>query len=247
MSAAASSSASATVATTRGAPARADPSVRPAPGGARAAVRTSTPMAVGNSESTACSTSARSHGRERRPGEHHRTRSIDCRTDSSDFRANDGFLVVMETEGERAGHAGNGGFDYVYARRQGPHGRSSLERVVLRKTGERALAAELERLRSRSRCGSTVPTSGTPPGSTSTLETTRDNGQSIGDDAPDGNGVFTYGIVLPTAPPPPPPTTTTPPPAKPGFTVSPVGFPQLRARRFVRSCTCPARSGADAS
>ena len=150
---------------------------------------------------------------------------------ASDFQPNEGVLVVMDTDGN--GATGNGGFDYVYAGVKdhtglfiwngssfAPAGAPSLQSS----TASGQIAFRIN----RSDLGNTT-------GLNFYVETTRDNGASIGDDAPDGNGVFTYRLVLPTAPPPPPPTTTTPPPGAPRFVVSPVGFPHAGKRFVVRA------------
>lgn len=146
---------------------------------------------------------------------------------SSDFQPNEGVLVVMDTDGN--GATGNGGFDYVYA---GVKDHTGLF-VWNGSAFAPASASSLQSSTSPGQVAFRVNRSdlGNTTGLNFYVATTRDNGGSIGDDAPDGNGVFTYRLVLPTAP-PPPPTTTTPPAPPPRFVVSPVGFPHA-GRRFV--------------
>lgn len=150
---------------------------------------------------------------------------------SSDFQPNEGVLVVMDTDGN--GATGNGGFDYVYAGVKDHTGLfvwngSSFTAASAPSLQSSTAPGQISFRINRSDLGNTT-------GLNFYAETTRDNGQSIGDDAPDGNGVFTYRLVLPTAPPPPPPTTTTPPPAAPRFVVSPVGLPHAGKRFVVRA------------
>jgi hypothetical protein len=150
---------------------------------------------------------------------------------SSDFQPNEGVLVVMDTDGNAA--TGNGGVDYVYAGVKDHTGlfvwNGSAFALASSPTLQSSTAPGQIAFRiNRSDLGNTT-------GLNFYVETTRDNGASIGDDAPDGNGVFTYRLVLPTAPPPPPPTTTTPPPAPPRFVVSPVGFPHAGKPFVVRA------------
>src|SRR5262245_45060984 len=150
---------------------------------------------------------------------------------SSDFQPNEGVLVVMDTDGN--GATGNGGFDYVAPGAKGHTG-------LFVWNGSGFAAANAPSLQSSTAPGQiSFRINRSDLGNTTSLnfyvETTRDNGASIGDDAPNGNGVFTYRLVLPTAPPPPPPTTTTPPPAAPRFVVSPVGFPHAGKRFVVRA------------
>jgi len=149
---------------------------------------------------------------------------------SSDFQPNEGILVVMDTDGN--GATGNGGFDYVYAGVKDHTGLfawngSSFAAVSAPTLQSSTAAGQISFRINRSDLGNTT-------GLNFYVETTRDNGASIGDDAPDGNGVFTYRLILPTAP-PPPPTTTTPPPAAPRFVVSPVGLPHAGKRFVVRA------------
>lgn len=150
---------------------------------------------------------------------------------SSDFQSNEGVLVVMDTDGN-AGTGDKGGFDYVYA---GIKDHSGLfvwngttyvpaTATTLQSTG--VVSGQTTFKINRSDLGNTT-------GLTFYVETTRDNGDTIGDDAPDGTGVFTYKLVLP-APPPPPPTTTTPP-AAPRFVVTPVGVPHAGKQFVVRT------------
>ena len=150
---------------------------------------------------------------------------------ASDFQPNEGVLVVMDTDGN--GATGNGGFDYVYAGVKDHTGLfiwngSSFAPAGAPSLQSSAASGQIAFRINRSDLGNTT-------GLNFYVETTRDNGASIGDDAPDGNGVFTYRLVLPTAPPPPPPTTTTPPPGAPRFVVSPVGFPHAGKRFVVRA------------
>jgi hypothetical protein len=150
---------------------------------------------------------------------------------ASDFQPNEGVLVVMDTDGN--GATGNGGFDYVYAGVKDHTGLfiwngSSFAPAGAPSLQSSAASGQIAFRINRSDLGNTT-------GLNFYVETTRDNGASIGDDAPDGNGVFTYRLVLPTAPPPPPPTTTTPPPGSPRFVVSPVGFPHAGKRFVVRA------------
>jgi hypothetical protein len=150
---------------------------------------------------------------------------------ASDFQPNEGVLVVMDTDGN--GATGNGGFDYVYAGVKDHTGLfvwngSSFAPAGAPSLQSSAASGQIAFRINRSDLGNTT-------GLNFYVETTRDNGSSIGDDAPDGNGVFTYRLVLPTAPPPPPPTTTTPPSAAPRFVVSPVGFPRAGKRFVVRA------------
>ena len=133
---------------------------------------------------------------------------------SSDFQPNEGILVVMDTDGN--GATGNGGFDYVYAGVKDHTG-------LFAWNGSSFAAASAPTLQSSTAAGQISFRInrfdlGNTTGLNFYVETTRDNGGSIGDDAPDGNGIFTYRLILPTAP-PPPPTTTTPPPAPPRFVV----------------------------
>src|SRR6185503_5326769 len=148
---------------------------------------------------------------------------------SSDFQPNEGILVVMDTDGN--GATGNGGFDYVYAGVKDHTGLfawngSSFGGASAPSLQSSTAAGQISFRINRSDLGNTT-------GLNFYVETTRDNGDSIGDDAPDGNGVFTYKLVLPTAPPPPP--TTTPPPVAPRFVVSPVGLPHPGKRFVVRA------------
>lgn len=150
---------------------------------------------------------------------------------SSDFQPNEGVLVVMDTDGN--GATGNGGFDYVYAGVKDHTGLfvwngSAFAPASAPSLQSSTAPGQIAFRVNRSDLGNTT-------GLNFYVETTRDNGESIGDDAPDGNGVFTYRLVLPTAPPPPPPTTTTPPPAAPRFVVSPVGVPHTGKRFVVRA------------
>ena len=150
---------------------------------------------------------------------------------ASDFQPNEGVLVVMDTDGN--GATGNGGFDYVYAGVKDHTGLfiwngSSFAPAGAPSLQSSAASGQIAFRINRSDLGNTT-------GLNLYVETTRDNGASIGDDAPDGNGVFTYRLVLPTAPPPPPPTTTTPPSAAPRFVVSPVGLPHAGKRFVVRA------------
>jgi hypothetical protein len=150
---------------------------------------------------------------------------------SSDFQPNEGVLVVMDTDGN--GATGNGGFDYVYAGVKDHTG-------LFVWNGSAFAVASSPSLQSSSAPGQIAfrinrSDLGNTTGLNFYVETTRDNGASIGDDAPDGNGVFTYRLVLPTAPAPPPPTTTTPPAAPPRFVVSPVGFPHAGKPFVVRA------------
>jgi hypothetical protein len=149
----------------------------------------------------------------------------------SDFQPNEGVLVVMDTDGN--GATGNGGFDYVFAGVKDRTGLfvwngSSFGGASAPSLQSSTAAGQIAFRINRSDLGNTT-------GLNFYVETTRDNGDSIGDDAPDGNGVFTYRLVLPTAPPPPPPPTTTPPPAAPRFVVSPVGLPHPGKRFVVRA------------
>ena len=149
---------------------------------------------------------------------------------SSDFQPNEGILVVMDTDGN--GATGNGGFDYVYAGVKDHTGLfawngSSFAAASAPTLQSSTAAGQISFRINRSDLGNTT-------GLNFYVETTRDNGGSIGDDAPDGNGIFTYRLILPTAP-PPPPTTTTPPPAAPRFVVSPVGLPHAGKRFVVRA------------
>lgn len=149
---------------------------------------------------------------------------------SSDFQPNEGVLVVMDTDGN--GATGNGGFDYVYAGVKDHTG-------LFVWNGSGFTAASAPTLQSSTGAGQiSFRVNRSDLGNTTGLnfyvETTRDNGASIGDDAPDGNGVFTYQLVLPSAP-PPPPTTTTKPPPPPRFVVSPVGLPHSGKRFVVRA------------
>ncbi len=151
---------------------------------------------------------------------------------SSDFQPNEGVLVVMDTDGN--GATGNGGFDYVYAGVKDHTGLfvwngSAFALASAPSLQSSTAPGQIAFRVNRSDLGNTT-------GLNFYVETTRDNGESIGDDAPDGNGVFTYRLVLPTAPPPPPPTTTTPPPPPaPRFVVSPVGLPHAGKRFVVRA------------
>jgi hypothetical protein len=136
----------------------------------------------------------------------------------------------MDTDGN--GATGNGGFDYVYAGVKDHTGLfawngSSFAAASAPTLQSSTAAGQISFRINRSDLGNTT-------GLNFYVETTRDNGGSIGDDAPDGNGVFTYRLILPTAP-PPPPTTTTPPPAPPRFVVSPVGLPHAGKRFVVRA------------
>jgi hypothetical protein len=156
------------------------------------------------------------------------TVSVTLANHSSDFQPNEGILVVMDTDGNSA--TGNGGIDYVYAGVKDHTGlfywNGSSFAVASAPTLQSATASGQISFRiNRSDLGNTTALN-------FYVETTRDNGVSIGDDAPDGSGVFTYRLVLPAAPPPPPTTTTTPPAPAPRFVVSPVGLPHP-GRRFV--------------
>jgi hypothetical protein len=144
---------------------------------------------------------------------------------SSDFQPNEGVLVVMDVDG-------NGAVDYVYA---GVKDRTGLYSV----NGTTLTPASAPSLQSSTSPGQiSFRINRSDLRNTTALDfyvaTTRDNGASIGDDAPDGTGMFTYQLVLPSAPPPPPTTTTRPPP-EPRFVVSPVGLPQPGKRFVVRA------------
>jgi len=147
---------------------------------------------------------------------------------SSGFQTNEGVLVVMDTDGN--GATGTGGFDYVYA---GVKDHTGLF-VWNGSAFTAANASSLQNSTSLGQVAFRVNRSdlGNTTGLNFYVATTRDNGSSIGDDAPDGSGVFTYRLVLPTAP---PSTTTTPPAVPPRFVVSPVGVPHAGKRFVVRA------------
>jgi hypothetical protein len=146
---------------------------------------------------------------------------------ASDFQPNEGVLVVMDTDGNSA--TGSAGFDYVYAGIKDQtflyFWNGSSFAVASAPTLQSSTAPGQISFRvNRSDLGNTT-------GLSFYVQTSRDNGASFGDDAPDGSGVFTYRLVLPTTPTPPPTTTTRPPPP-PRFVVSPVGVPHP-GKRFV--------------
>jgi hypothetical protein len=146
---------------------------------------------------------------------------------ASDFQPNEGVLVVMDTDGNSA--TGSAGFDYVYA---GIKDHTALY-VWNGSSFAVASAPTLQSSTAPGQISFRVNRSdlGNTTGLSFYVQTSRDNGASFGDDAPDGSGVFTYRLVLPTAPSPPPTTTTRPPPP-PRFVVSPVGVPHP-GKRFV--------------
>jgi hypothetical protein len=142
----------------------------------------------------------------------------------SDFQPNEGFLVALDTDGNV--NTGNGGFDYVYAGVKDHTGLfvwNGSTFAVAKPTTLQMTSPTSFRI-NRSDLGYTKSIA-------FFVETTRDNGDSVGDDAPDGVGVFTYKLVLPGTAPPPTTTTTTTPPA-PRFAVAAVGVPHA-GRRFV--------------
>jgi hypothetical protein len=151
---------------------------------------------------------------------------------SSDFQPNEGILVVMDTDGSAA--TGNGGFDYVYAGVKDHTGLfvwngSTFAPVNATTLQSSTVSGQISFRINRSELGNTK-------GLNFYVQTTRDNGASFGDDAPDGSGVYSYTLILPSAPPPPPTTTTTPtPPAGPRFAVTAVGLPHAGKRFLVRA------------
>jgi hypothetical protein len=155
--------------------------------------------------------------------------SVTLANHPSDFQPNEGILVVMDTDGNAA--TGNGGFDYVYAGVKDHTGLfawngSSLSAAAAPTLQSSSIAGQISFRVNRSDIGNTT-------GLNFYVETTRDNGDSIGDDAPDGTGVFSYKLVLPAAP--PPTTTTTPAPPRPRFAVAVVGVPHPGKAFVVRA------------
>jgi hypothetical protein len=167
----------------------------------------------------------------------------------SDLQSNDGFEVVMDTD--KNGATGSGGFDYIYI---GIKDRNGLFGWTGSTFGL-ANANTVHGFNGNGRAGFTV--NRVDLGSTTVIRfyvlTTRDFGETWGDDAPNGTGVFEYDLVLPGQPatttsttttttttttaPPPPTTTTTPAPpaATPKFVVTPVGLPHAGKRFVVRA------------
>ena len=138
--------------------------------------------------------------------------------EASNFQPNEGVLVAMDTDENIA--TGSGGFDYVYSGVKDHVGLftwngstfAAVSPPTLQTTGPTSFRIN------RSDLGNTT-------GIAFFVETTLDNGDSVGDDAPDGSGVFTYRLALPGVEPPLP---------KPTFAVMPVGVPHA-GKRFVVS------------
>jgi hypothetical protein len=134
----------------------------------------------------------------------------------ADFQPNEGFLVAMDTDGNI--NTGSGGFDYVYAGVEGNTG-------LFAWSGSTFAAANTTTLQVTSPTSFRINRSDL--GNTTSIaffvETTKDNGASVGDDAPDGSGVFTYTLVLPES--------TTPP----KFAVVASGVPHAGKRFVVRA------------
>jgi hypothetical protein len=165
----------------------------------------------------------------------------------SDLQSNDGFEIIMDTDHNAS--TGNGGFDYIYV---GIKDRNGL----FGWTGSSFTPANANTVRGFNGGGKAgVTVNRTDLGNATVVRffvvTTRDFGQSFGDQAPNGNGVYEYDLVLPgqtpattttttttttTAPPPPTTTTTTAPPAPtPRFVVTPVGVPHTGKHFVVRT------------
>jgi hypothetical protein len=183
----------------------------------------------------------------------------------SDLKDNDGFEVIMDTDQNAS--TGSGGFDYIYI---GIKDRNGLF-VWNGSSFGRANANSVHGTSGNGQAGFTVNRADL--GNATVLRfwvlTTRDLGESFGDDAPNGNGVFVYSLALPSTTPPPPTTTTTttttpppppPPPPQPTptpkFVVTPAGSPHAGKRFVVRvrvavgdlsalptAVTCTARAG----
>jgi len=163
------------------------------------------------------------------------TMTVTLANHASDFQPNEGILVAMDTDANAS--TGNGGFDFVYAGVKDHTGLfawngtsfGAINAATLQST---TAPGQIAFRINRSELGNTTALN-------FFAETTRDNGTSVGDDAPDGTGVFTYRLVLPGAPPPPPPPTTTtpapPPPPTPRFAVAALGVPHAGKRFVVRA------------
>ena len=128
-------------------------------------------------------------GRERRPGEHHGHRSRWRTTRRTSSRTRGSWWSWTPTG--TAPRATAASTTSTPASRTTPASSSGTGRPSQRRARRRCRARPPP---GRSRSGSTAPTSGTRPGSTSTSRRPGTTAQSIGDDAPDGNGIFTYRL-----------------------------------------------------
>ncbi len=150
---------------------------------------------------------------------------------NASLQSNEGVVIVMDTD--RNASTGSGGFDYLFVGVKDHFGLLVWNgSSFVFSTAASAHATEAPHhvmfAVNRADLGNTTAIN-------FYLETTRDNLQTIGDDAPNGTGVYTYSLILPSAP-----TTTTtplpPPPAPaPKFVVTPVGVPHAGKRFVVRA------------